>query len=110
MEGNQHSFWRPRSPPCQDVEIFTLTVPNTIRHLTNKNAPEMIPARFQIVMWITLGEKRPDAAGEARNFARCGILVQYALLGPAHQFRLGGLHGNDGGILVAGDDCLFNLA
>jgi hypothetical protein len=59
MNGNQHYFlarpWRLR----QRIEIFTLTVSNNVRHLTNKNAPEMIPARFQIVMWITFRRKGP---------------------------------------------------
>jgi len=32
----------------QGIEIFKLSLPNTVSHLTNKNAPEMIPARFQI--------------------------------------------------------------
>jgi hypothetical protein len=43
----------------QGIEIFKLTLPNTVRHLTNKNAPEMIAARFQIVMWITFRRKGP---------------------------------------------------
>jgi hypothetical protein len=52
-------FGRTALPTRQGIEIFKLSLPNTVRHLTNKNAPEMIAARFQIVMWITLRRKGP---------------------------------------------------
>ncbi|MEQ1521915.1 MAG: hypothetical protein ABL936_11665 [Aestuariivirga sp.] len=52
-------FGRAAMQMRQGIEIFKLSLPNTVRHLTNKNAPEMIAARFQIVMWITLRRKGP---------------------------------------------------
>ena len=51
-----------------------------------------------------------DAGREARNFARCGLLVDDALAGGFRQFRLGCFQGSLRQFLVTGLDRFFNLA
>lgn len=51
-----------------------------------------------------------DAVGEAGDFAARGVLMDDAVLGGAHQFRLRALEGSQSGIVIAAGDRLFDDA
>ena len=61
-------------------------------------------------MLVGSGRQGLEPLGETRNLPRCGVLVQHALGGGAHQFRLRCLEGSLGRGLVAGGQRLFDLA
>ena len=56
------------------------------------------------------GAHSADALGEARDFSRCGLAMNHALLRVARQHRLGRLERRRSGLLVAGGDRLFHRA
>src|SRR5687767_11691333 len=72
--------------------------------------PGLIRDEKTAVRAALLSAQRLDAAREARDLPRRGILVHDALLGGAHHLRLGGAQGGCSLGLVAGSNGLFNLA